>query len=74
MPKQSGAQHHADRLGDLLHRVLAVGEHLARGTELVLGDDRTAAAASPAGARGLQAGLVRSRINWRSNSAIAPMM
>ena len=56
MAIQRGATH-ADRLGDLLHRVLAVGEHLARDTELVLGDDRRAAAVSPAGARGLQAGL-----------------
>ena len=39
MAIQRGATH-ADRLGDQLHRVLAVGEHLARPTELVLGDDR----------------------------------
>lgn len=41
---------HADRVGDLLHRVLPTGDQVARDAELVLGDHAAPAAASPAGA------------------------
>ena len=44
----------ADRVGDLLHRVLTTVEHLAGDAQLVLGDGRAAATEPTASARRVQ--------------------
>jgi hypothetical protein len=47
----------ADRLGDLLHGVLAASQQLAGDPQLVVGDDRTPPPVAAAGASRLQASL-----------------
>ncbi len=47
----------ADRVGDLLHRVLTTVEHVASDAQLVFGDDRGAPAEPTPSARRLQARL-----------------